>query len=210
MLTKNLIFDVDGTLWDATHEITIAYNKVIREENAEYPVITVELMASIMGMLLDEIATKFFPYLSENERMKLIKKCCDNENEHLKSCSGLLYPHVEEVLATLSKTHHLYIVSNCQDGYIESLFAGHPIAQYFKDTECSGRTNKGKGDNIKLIMERNQMKDAIYIGDTQKDKDACDQAGIPFIYASYGFGQVDGYTEKIDAFHELLDLFACS
>ena len=209
MVTRNLIFDVDGTLWDATREITAAYNKVLAKENAEYPLITEELMASVMGMLLDEIAAKFFPYLGEKERMTLIGKCCDHENEHLKACSGLLYPHVEEVLARLSKRYHLYIVSNCQDGYIESLFAGHPIAQYFTDTECSGRTKKGKGDNIRLIMERNHMEGAVYIGDTQKDKDACDQAGIPFIYASYGFGEVDGYTEKIDAFNELLDLFAC-
>lgn len=209
MLTENLIFDVDGTLWDATHEIATAYNKVLEKEDSGYPLITEELMASVMGMMLDEIAAKFFPYLNKTDRMALIKKCCDNENEHLKSCSGLLYPQVEEVLAVLSRKYHLYIVSNCQDGYIESLFAGHPIAQYFTDTECSGRTNKEKGENIRLIMARNNMKEAVYIGDTQKDKDACDQAGIPFVYASYGFGEVDGYTEKIDSFHELLDLFTC-
>lgn len=66
---------------------------------------------------------------------------------------------------------------------------------------------KPKGQNIALIMERNNYQKAYYIGDTQKDKDACEFAKIPFVYASYGFGDVKDYEKKIDSFEELLNLF---
>ena len=49
-----------------------------------------------------------------------------------------------------------------------------------------------KGENIRLIMERNQIKDAVYVGDTAGDAQACRLAGVPMIYAAYGFGNVEG------------------
>ncbi|MCH4285739.1 MULTISPECIES: HAD family hydrolase [Bacillota] len=208
MISKNLIFDIDGTLWDATHQICEAYNEIITKENKNYPLITDDMMAGVMGLLIPDIADQFFPYLSKSERLTFIQKCCDNENNHLKTHGGILYPNVKEVLSQLSKTYNLFIVSNCQDGYIDALFTAHPIGQYFKDSECSGRTSLPKGKNIRLLMERNNLKDAIYIGDTQKDKEACEDAQIPFIYATYGFGTVDSYDAKIDSFDELLTLFS--
>ena len=154
MISKNLIFDIDGTLWDATHQICEAYNEIITKENKNYPLITDDMMAGVMGLLIPDIADQFFPYLSKSERLAFIQKCCD------------------------------------------------------KDSECSGRTSLPKGKNIRLLMERNNLKDAIYIGDTQKDKEACEDAQIPFIYATYGFGTVDSYDAKIDSFDELLTLFS--
>ena len=56
MTKQNLIFDIDGTLWDATHEITKAYNEVLKRVNDTYPLITDEMMAGIMGFLPEEIA----------------------------------------------------------------------------------------------------------------------------------------------------------
>ena len=37
-------------------------------------------------------------------------------------------------------------------------------------------------------MERNNIKSAVYIGDTDGDEKAARFAGIPFVYAEYGFG----------------------
>ena len=81
------------------------------------------------------------------------------------------------------------------------------LKKYFTDELTYGETMKPKGQNISLIMERNNYQKAYYIGDTQKDKDACEFAKIPFVYASYGFGDVKDYDKKIDSFEELLNLF---
>ena len=63
-----------------------------------------------------------------------------------------------------------------------------------------------KDFSIRLCMERNELQRALYVGDTAGDLDAARKAGIPFIYAAYGFGQVDAEKEKvpsIEAFSQL-------
>ena len=55
-------------------------------------------------------------------------------------------------------------------------------------------------------MERNHIKNAIYVGDTMSDKTAADFAGIPFCFASYGFGEVEEYDYKLDDIVDLLEI----
>ena len=55
-------------------------------------------------------------------------------------------------------------------------------------------------------MERNGIEKAVYVGDTQGDCDASRAAGIPFVWASYGFGQPNTYTYKIQSLSQLGEL----
>ena len=89
------------------------------------------------------------------------------------------------------------------EGYIESFFKTSGLGKYFEDYESNGKTGLSKGENIKLVINRNNLRNAVYIGDTLKDKEAAEHAKIPFIYASYGFGEVDGCKFKIDDIGEL-------
>ena len=121
---------------------------------------------------------------------------------------GKLFDNLEKTLQILSQKYDLYIVSNCQAGYIEAFFAYHKLGHYFKDYENSGRTGKPKGENIKLLMEKNHIEKAFYIGDTQGDYNATKIAKIPFLYAKYGFGTVDTevpYIERIEDLPEKAD-----
>ena len=63
--------------------------------------------------------------------------------------------------------------------------------EYIKDSECFGVTGLNKDENIKLIVNRNNLKYPVYVGDTQGDFLACESSGVPFIFAGYGFGSVD-------------------
>ena len=96
----------------------------------------------------------------------------------------------------LAKTYDLYIVSNCQCGYIEQFLRKTQLEAYIKDIECFGNTGKNKGENIRLLVKRNSLKAPVYIGDTKGDCDASKEAGVPFIFASYGFGNVTEYAES--------------
>ena len=119
---------------------------------------------------------------------------------------GALYPRLEETLAALSARWPLYVVSNCQEGYIESFFAGNGTGGYFTDWECYEATRRPKGENIRLVMERNGLAHSIYVGDTQGDSQAARQAGIPFVLARYGFGDTEDYDTAIDHFAQLVEL----
>ena len=129
------------------------------------------------------------------------------ENEYLSVHGGKLYEGVLDTLEQLSKKYDLMIVSNAPDGYIEAMFAAHPIGQYFVDYETYGKTGLSKDKNIRLILERNGYEIGVYIGDTLKDYLACEKANIPMVFASYGFGNVENPWKKIDSFHELLKIF---
>ena len=74
---------------------------------------------------------------------------------------------------------------------------------FFDDYECPGRSGLLKAENIRLIIERNRIERAVYVGDTQGDLDACRKAGVPFIFARYGFGSVDDESNAVDSLWEL-------
>jgi phosphoglycolate phosphatase len=206
MKIDSLIFDLDGTLWDSSEGIVATWALVLEHYPEIHKKVTAEELASNFGLPLDQIARNMFPEQTEALRMRLMDECCEQENIYLAEHGGLLYPKLEETLQKLSEKYPLFIVSNCQDGYIQSFYSGNHTAKYFKDCECIGVTGKSKGANIRLVMERNGLKSPVYIGDTQGDADAAAQAGIPFIYAAYGFGQVKAFDAEIHTFEELLDI----
>ena len=124
------------------------------------------------------------------------------EQRQLETERGAIYPGVRETLKQLSARYALLIVSNSQDGYVQT-FLRWLGGNWFLDYEMSGRTGLTKGKNIRLVMERNRIERAVYVGDTQMDADAAAEARIPFIHAAYGFGAVPEATWKIVDFSEL-------
>jgi len=204
MKYDGIIFDLDGTLWDSTEGICSTWNQVLLKYPDVKTEITVEKLYSCMGLLMEEIAEKLFPQLDKKMQLKLLQECCDLENIYLAEHGGILYPQLEDTIAKLAETHKLFIVSNCQDGYIQSFFAAHKLGKYFTDFESAGKTGRSKGENNKLVIERNDLKNAIYVGDTLGDAKSASDANIPFIFARYGFGDVERYKYVIDNFCGIL------
>ncbi|MEK4512117.1 HAD family hydrolase [Paenibacillus anaericanus] len=203
----SIIFDLDGTLWDSSDVVVIAWNGVLKRYKEIKKEITKEDLQGIMGLQVKEIGSKLFPYLDEVTQQKILKECCDVECHFLSNQGGMLYGKLEEVLKVLSKKYKLFIVSNCQSGYIEAFYKYHKLHRYFIDFENPGRTGLSKGENIKLIIERNNIKNPVYVGDTEGDQKAARFAGIPFVFAKYGFGEVSNFDYAINSFDGLLELF---
>ena len=102
------------------------------------------------------------------------------------------------------KGYRLFIVSNCQSGYIEAFLEYYKINDYIEDIECFGNNDLPKWDNIALIIKRNNLKNPVYVGDIDNDRIAAGKAGADFIYAEYGFGDVKKYDDIIYKFGDLL------
>ncbi len=204
---KNIILDVDGTLWDTTEVVAKAWNRATAEVGGTNAVITASVLKKEFGKTMDVIANNLFHDASAEKRALILKRCCECEHEDLEiHMKDLLYPDVKETIRRLSEKCSLFIVSNCQSGYIELFMEKAGIAKHIKDYECFGNTGRSKGENIKLVMERNNLDEAVYVGDTQGDCDAALFAGIPFVYAKYGFGIVESYYLAISYIKELLVL----
>lgn len=207
----SIIFDLDGTLWDSTEPVCTSWNKALEEyaleQGMQIDKISMDQIKSVMGLQIPEIGKKFFPSFPEEVRAKIMERGGEIELEYLRDHGGILYNQVEKTLELLAQRYKLFIVSNCQIGYIEAFFFAHKLEKYFIDYENPGRTGLSKGENIKLIMERNHLKKPVYIGDTISDAKAAQEAGIPFIFARYGFGKVEDYYKAIDNIEELSQIF---
>lgn len=184
-----IIFDLDGTLWDSTGCACDIWNRVLEKHDDILFWMTKEKAKQLMGKTMEDIGLILFPELPADARNAIIDEFGDEEVKYLTENGAILYDGLEEVLKELHEDYKLYIVSNCQDGYVPAFLYAHKLGQYFMDIEMSGRTGLDKGSNIKLIMERNSIESAVYIGDTEGDEKAARFAGIPFIYAQYGFGK---------------------
>ena len=205
---ENIIFDVDGTLWDSTEVVAQAWNKAIAEVGGTKAVVNAAILKREFGKTMKVIADNLFPDADEATKALLMKKCCAYEHEALEENEEtLLYPAVVETIKELAQRHRLFIVSNCQTGYIELFMKKADVEAYVEDWECFGDTGKVKGENIRLLMERNKLAEAVYVGDTQGDYEATQLAGIPFVFARYGFGSVTVATQGIERFEDLLPLF---
>lgn len=210
MRFDSIIFDLDGTLWDSRTSVCEAWARAIESEFPQLRPPTPEEFGKQMGKLLPDIGRSLFPELTEAENERLVGKCCEIENDYLAEHGGILYDGLEDTLARLSKTHRLIIVSNCQSGYIEAFFSSHGLQKYFVDHCCSGDTGRTKAENIKLVIERNELKAPVYVGDTALDQSSAQTAGVPFIWAAYGFGEPEKYDAKLISITELPKLCACS
>lgn len=203
-MKKGIIFDVDGTLWDSAKPVAESWTLMLERRYPELArIITPDDMYRDMGKTMDAIGADLFPGLAPDKRDEVMDACMRYENEYLADHPGVTYPNMKETLAALSREYGLYIVSNCQEGYIEALMAACGIASYISDTECFGATGRPKGDNIRLVMERNGLEKCLYVGDTAMDQEAAGKAGIPFVFASYGFGQASGADAVIGSLAEL-------
>ena len=202
----SIIFDVDGTLWDSTDIVADAWTECLKEEFQIPLHLTSEKLKPLFGQLLPDIARQLFPEYPEEKQLEIIGVCCDAEHRALLKTCAPLYPRLEETLRALKERYPLFIVSNCQAGYIEVFLEATGFSHLFQGHLCPGDTGMAKAENILKIKQNYSLKDPVYVGDTMGDFQACQKAGVPFIFASYGFGSVTEPDHTILQPADLLDI----
>ena len=184
-----IIFDIDGTMWDTTGILADAWNEILKEAGYESDLKPDDLKREF-GKPMDVVGKNLMPGVPDDQRGALLEKCIAAEEIVVKTQQPLIYEGLAETLEQLSSLYPLFIISNGQAGYIELFLEVTGFGKYFRDYVSNGDTGLEKEDNIRLIMERNHLLDAVYVGDTAGDYESTKKAGIAFAYAGYGFGRV--------------------
>ena len=208
-MKKAMIFDMDGTLWDSVDSIVVSWNAALQQMGETDVTVTRPQIMSLMGNTMDVFARTLFPHYTPEKGAQWIDILGQIENEFLSRYGAVLLGDVKGVFARLREMGYgVYIVSNCQAGYIEGFLEYYHLEDLVDDIECYGNTLCGKADNLKLLIERNHLDEYLYLGDTQGDFNACREAGVPFLFAAYGFGRVDDDSvpriQKLDDLPEYL------
>lgn len=204
---ESIILDIDGTLWDSRTLVAEGYNIQLKEDGLEHLCVTAEELKPLFGKVLEEIADILFVLIPVPERYELMARCMRRENQHMhEDPCDIGYPGIRETVEKLAEKYRLFIVSNSERGYPELCMEKLGLTPYIEGHLCYGDTGTSKGKTIRTLIEKHNIGSCVYVGDTQGDYEATLEAGVPFIWATYGFGTPEGYTAKIGSFEELLNL----
>ncbi len=205
MFADSVIFDLDGTLWDSCRSVAESWRLTLAQRHGALLQPTEADIRGIMGMTASQIAGSLFsPY--GQQAQAVCRDCLSEECAYIAVHGGQLYPGVEELFKALKPSRGLYIVSNCQDGYIQCFLEYTGFGKYIAGYECSGVTGLSKAENIRLLAGRSGLGSPVYVGDTAMDEESAAGAGVPFIHAAYGFGRACAPRAVIHSPLELLDI----
>ena len=183
-----VIFDLDGTLWDATDQVLLVWNEVFRRHGVTLTV-TADAMRAVTGKTPEEIGQALLGELPPERRAPVMEDCGRGEVEYLRAHGGCLYEGVEDMLRALAGRYALCLVSNCQAGYAQAFLDAHGLRRWFDECVEAGDSGLSKGANLRLLARRRGFTRAVYVGDTEGDEAAARDAGMGFIHAAYGFGE---------------------
>ncbi len=206
----SIIFDLDGTLWNASKASTSGWNAALKSYGLHDIVISEQDMESVTGRPFLDCAKMLLPDVLITENEELVEAINSNEKIAVESEGGIAYEGVIDRVETLAKIYPLFLVSNCQDWYLNAFWNLIPIGDFFRSSNCYGRSRISKAEMIGDIVDEFGLCKSIYIGDTEGDKQASELAGIDFGYVAYGFGKVEDPTLKFRTFGELVDWFTNS
>lgn len=206
--TDALIFDMDGTLWDATDSYAEVWNRCYAQHGIDLHINGSDLVP-YMGKPIEVIAKG----LTEGhapagfDYSEFVDALLCAEEEMMPQLGGNLYPGVKEGLSVLAQHYHLLMMSNCGRNGLHNFMQFTGTAQLFSGSITYGENPVPKSGNICRLIERHGLRHAVYVGDTQGDCDETHRAGIPFVYASYGFGKCQGYDIAFDSFADFTKFF---
>ena len=204
--TDGLIFDMDGTLWDAVDTYARIWNEVFLRAGREVHVTRESLIGNI-GIPIPRILDNLFPNIAPEEAARFSKELADEEPALLSRYGGTPYPGVVSGLERLSHKYKLFLVSNCDTHTLPIFMSCIGITPFITEAVSYGDTHKPKGDNMLLLKAKYGLQQPLYMGDIEADGQETHRAGLPFVYARYGFGHTDDYELAFDSFDDFTEFF---
>jgi len=200
-----IVFDLDGTLWDTNASCAVAWNRVLARHRIPFRAITEHDIRGVTGRPHDECIREVFAGLAEAHILTLAAETQTEDNRVVAELGGELFADVDAGLRRLCARYPLFIVSNCQAGYVETFFQWSTLGGCFRDFECWGNTGLSKSQNLRVVIDRNRLRHPVFVGDTSGDQAAARDCNVPFVHAAYGFGRCSAPDYAVPSFAALAD-----
>jgi phosphoglycolate phosphatase len=193
-----LIFDIDGTLWNACAASAKGWNNALVKMGIEQTV-TAKQIESVAGLPFENCIETLLPSLM-NAYPHLLAALNKAELEVVENEGGIFYEGVLDGIKLLSESHQIFLVSNCQDWYLKLFLELSGLETLLEGYDCNGLSGLPKHDMLTNLKNKYDIKNPVYIGDTASDEAACRQANLDFIHVSYGFGTTVNKCLSFDSF----------
>lgn len=205
---ESIIFDMDGTLWNASESSAKGWNAALASYGLSGIVITPRHMESVAGLPLNECVRALITDESAASDPHLLETIDAHEKITVEDAGGTPFEGVVEGIEALAARYPLFLVSNCQDWYLAAFWRHVPVERFFRASLCHGATGASKAEMIGRTVDAHRLRNSIYIGDTDGDERAARAAGIGFGFAEYGFGKARRPDLRFRSFSHIVDWFA--
>lgn len=200
-----LIFDLDGTLWDAAEASTLGWNRALEELGLPQRV-AIDDIRSVSGKPFALCVEILLPELHPAPP-ELVEALEAGERVGIETMAGELYEGVPEGLSRLAEEFPLFIVSNCPEWYLEEFLRFSGMGRHLSGSDCHGCSGMSKPAMLAAMARRFGLARPVYVGDTDGDRAAAEEAGMDFVFVSYGFGTVGEVAVRLETFPALVDYF---
>ncbi len=202
-MIKSIIFDMDGTLLDSSYAMMLSVNHV-RKSFGLGPIMQ-EYLEHVINEPCDDLPMKLYDVkeYSSTHKERFSKHYLANANQHVKAYDGVyeLLQSLHAVDVTLS------IATNATDMFARNMLQGEGILKFFSFIVGSNsvQNSKPEPDMLNLIsrLSKTPLSSSVLVGDSIKDEGAAYNAGVDFLFASWGYGKSKNYTKSFDSVSEL-------
>lgn len=186
---KTVFFDLDGTLIDSKKDIADSINFSLLHFKVEP--IEDSIIYECVGNGIDEFVKLCLRQRNREDLQGIFSEYFTKHYRKHFLDHTILFDGIDNVLKQLSKRTDMFVVSNKHKEYSAEILKGLNVFEYFIDV-VGGNSFENRKPHpepiLKLAEKYNlNLKDSLFIGDSETDILASHAAGVKIAWASYGF-----------------------
>lgn len=161
-----------------------------------------------MGIPLPKVWEILLPNHSNEIRQLTDEYFLQSLIENVKRGKGALYPNVKEVFSFLKENNcSIYIASNGLTEYLNAIVHFYNLDNWVTETFSIQQIQTlNKGDLVKTIIEKYEIKKAAVVGDRISDINAAKDNSLMAIGCKFDFAQDDELAQADLVIDDLIEL----
>lgn len=210
-MLQALIFDMDGTLFQTDKILELSLDDTfdhLRSLQLWNTITPIDKYREIMGVPLPKVWEALLPNHSNEVREQTDAYFLERLIENIKRGNGALYPNVKEVFSFIKENNcSVYIASNGLTEYLQAIVSYYDLDQWITETFSIEQIHSlNKGDLVKGILKRYDIKEAAVVGDRLSDINAAKDNGLIAIGCNFDFAQEDELAHADFVIDDLMEL----
>ena len=210
-MLQSIIFDMDGTLFQTDKILELSLEDTfnhLRSLDKWDSVTPIDKYREIMGVPLPKVWEALLPDHSDEVREQVDAYFLERLIENIRSGKGALYPNVKEVFSYLKENNcSIYIASNGLTEYLKAIVHYYNLDNWVTETFSIQQIKTlDKGDLVKSIIQKYNIKKAAVVGDRLSDIKAAKNNGLTAIGCNFDFAQEDELAQADIVIDDLIEL----